>query len=84
MLTVTVDSLFLFFILLTFLLDLVSFKFPFISLISVAVTLVCIIPTLGTEWVANEMIGWLGIIMTIATFGITIMNIANVAGGKGD
>jgi hypothetical protein len=78
MTTVTIDSLFLFFLLIVFMMDLIGTKMPLISMLAFFIALVCIVPNIGTELASSSMIGWLGLLMTVFTFGMTIISMLNM------
>lgn len=73
-LTVTVDSLFLFFLLMVFMFNIMSIKIPFVVYLSVGVVALAIIPNLAIQYINNNMIGWLGILMSLFTFAMAIIN----------
>jgi hypothetical protein len=71
--TITIDAFFLFFILIVFLLDIIETKIPLVMILSLGITVLCIIPNVVTAYISNAMIGTFAIIEILFTFGISIV-----------
>lgn len=77
MTTISVDTLFIFFLILAFIFELIGTKIPIVAILGIGVASVCIIPSIGAEYAVNPAIGWLGVLITFFVIGMTIMTLIN-------